>query len=98
MNTCGWVSTEGTFYGCAYGQHDALANKICRDILRLSTRNGTVELENRKWIKVTNRGIIHHYIKQNLTQAQVDTLGDIACKTKKASLRMSINRLIRTQI
>lgn len=73
-NLCGWLRPDGTFYPCAYFQHDALS-------VALKAKNGD-ELLQKGWVKIQEKtqGLIKKpadfYWMKKPTQAQIDKLWD----------------------
>jgi len=72
-NDHGWLSTDGKFYPCGYGEHILLA-----DLLGFEER----ELEKKQWMKI-QKGEFWLPDKQNPTQTQYDMLFDWYTKRGK---------------
>ncbi len=71
--TCGWLTPEGLFYGCEYGGHQALCEKLGEDSFHIE-RRGWMKLQRREWIYVG---------RMPLRQKQLDALQDWSEATGK---------------
>lgn len=71
--TCGWLTPEGLFYGCEYGGHQALCEKLGEDSFHIE-RRGWMKLQRREWIYVG---------RMPLRQKQMDALQDWSEATGK---------------
>lgn len=75
----GWLSPEGKFYPCQYGQHAELASIIGAHLF--GELFGTYDLLRRGWAHIYDNGIIpakQFGVDLQLTQAQLDTLFDLS--------------------
>ncbi len=68
----GWVSPGGAYFKSGSWQHDALAIKIC------GAENGPQLLDDDGWIRLTDYGQPVIQEGHSFTQAQIDTLFDLA--------------------
>jgi len=84
---CGWVDPNGDFYGCAYGGHINLAERVVTHVLKLSghvdnnqqmNNNSEAALENSGWLKIGRSGNNVYFLKgkKPVTQPQLDTTFD----------------------
>lgn len=68
----GWVSPGGAYFKSGSWQHDSLATKIC------GADNGPQLLDDDGWIRLTDYGQPVIQEGHRFTQAQIDTLFDLA--------------------
>lgn len=68
----GWVSPGGAYFKGGAWQHDSLADKIC------GAENGTHLLEQDGWVRLTDYGQPVLHSSHCFTQAQLNTLFDLA--------------------
>lgn len=94
-DSCGWLSPYGTFYPCHSWEHDSKANTICKCILNFVSSNGTLELENRQWIRINEENTSVYNLDNGPTQKQIDALWDLYQLTKESKLQRHINLLIK---
>jgi len=85
LHSAGWVSPDGTFYGCSPYGHDNLAYAF-RDfgIIPADTDNPVEWCRKREWVRVYGaRSEFWAATGDRLTQAQANTLFDLAVKYKR---------------
>jgi len=74
-SSTGWLSPEGTFYGCAYMGHIELAHDIGED---------EIHLEKKGWVKLQNNDLTWDFFGHfRPTQPQIDHLFDWFKKQNK---------------
>ncbi len=71
--TCGWLTPDGLFYGCEYGGHQALCERLGEDSFHIE-RRGWMKYQRREWIYVG---------RMPLRQKQLDALQDWSEATGK---------------
>ena len=72
--TCGWLTPDGEFYGCEFGGHQTLCEKLGEDSYRIELRG---------WIKYQRREWIGYFGKDPITQKQIDAIWDWSQATGK---------------
>jgi len=71
MHYPGFIDPTGKLYSCPYGQHRELAREL------LAVDNPLLELEERGWLHINHLGFVNLYRVESITQAQMNTLGDL---------------------
>lgn len=73
----GWLSPDGIFYPCRYGEHDSAAKQIAAS--KYNTLESTQYLETQKWLRVQDGNVVWSGNEQPpATQPQLDKLWDIS--------------------
>jgi hypothetical protein len=82
---CGWIMSNGDFYGCSYSGHINLAEQIFEEVLKKETSNAEKDGEDVGWVKIGQSSIggDPYFLFTKITQAQQDILFDW-CKKHKA--------------
>ncbi len=75
----GWLSPEGYFYGCTYGNHILLGMHLGRHFL--GDNMDDRDLEKRKWLHISPMGFFFglgsgHKKYEHVSQRQIDALWD----------------------
>lgn len=83
----GWLSPEGVYYPCGFGNHDEAA----REIAGVSS---SYCLEERGWLHITDSQL---WLEGALTQPQIDTLFDMLMVNPASSLGINIARYLGEQ-
>ena len=78
-----WISPEGRFYDCYFGDHETKAEEIVKNIgIEVKWSDYcTTTLENLGWLHVSDKSLWIKETRNNLqlcTQAQINTLYDKA--------------------
>jgi len=93
LSGTGWLSFDGTFYGCGYSEHDSVAKQVVA-VLYDTLTDYVERLENDGWVRLQMGNVICRGNK--LTQAQLNTLHDICqCPTLNLLEKSQVERAIR---
>ena len=83
IESAGWLAPDGKFYPCHYMEHDAIAEGLAAQTY--NSLEGVRLLETKGWARVGEEGLIAQRhgdrdteMKLQLTQAQLDTMFDLA--------------------
>jgi hypothetical protein len=75
----GYITTDGTFYGCKYMQHPALARRLLKYLFGVEVEDPQIEADRRNWFRIqaqVNGGFSLMSPKDRPTRAQEKTLVD----------------------
>lgn len=89
----GWLSPEGKFYPCEYAGHSGLARRLTAHLF--NSLDGE-ELIETTWLRIHYDGYTSVWCLRELTQAQRDTLFDLATAEGSDDVwSMNIMRVLR---
>lgn len=87
----GWLSPEGNFYPCGYTEHLDMAYRLAVSLF--DSHDGEKFLEDNGWAKVWYDGRIINFrnweLRDDYTQAQINTLGDLLVLARQEENRES---------
>jgi len=84
----GWLAPDGKFFPCRSWEHDSTAFHVYRYVYDKAPSSSAVsEMEQRGWVRIYANVFRN---KKELTQAQLDTLWDLAQITENEQLKTII--------